>query len=333
MEFSINYYWGGLMSVKNPRVFISHASEDKERFVLDFGEKLRSKGVDAWIDKWEMHPGDSLVNKIFEEGIGQSDVVIIVLSENSIRKTWVIEELNAATIRRIEENVRIIPVIINDFVSVPTSLNHLLRVRITDLNNYKDEFHEILNGIYNIDKKPPLGETPEYVDFHTVSGLTAIDSVVLKTIGDISIENGPHTTLVPEKIIKKLEHMDISKNDIIDSIEILGSQYYLKITRVLAGLEHSPFSITTTGLMIYCQNFVPNFLDQFKNVVSTIINDNLRTDDQICSQTGYPNAIVNGILEHLGNLKYIQYPKVMSGNINISKVTPTGKRYFKEVLD
>ena len=56
----------------NPKVFISHASEDKERFVMNFASKLRANGVDAWLDKWEMLPGDSLVDKIFEEGIKEA---------------------------------------------------------------------------------------------------------------------------------------------------------------------------------------------------------------------------------------------------------------------
>ena len=67
------------METKNPRVFICHASEDKERFVLGFASKLLGKGVDAWVDKWEMKLGDSLVQKIFEEGIKQCDPAFIVI--------------------------------------------------------------------------------------------------------------------------------------------------------------------------------------------------------------------------------------------------------------
>ena len=37
-----------------PKVFISHASEDKDRFVLAFAKELRSRGVDAWVDEWEI---------------------------------------------------------------------------------------------------------------------------------------------------------------------------------------------------------------------------------------------------------------------------------------
>jgi hypothetical protein len=47
------------------KVFISHASEDKERFVIKFSEYLLEKGIDVWLDRWEMLPGDSLVGKIF----------------------------------------------------------------------------------------------------------------------------------------------------------------------------------------------------------------------------------------------------------------------------
>src|SRR4051794_20083808 len=49
-----------------PKVFVSHASEDKQRFVERFAARLRENGVDAWLDEWEMKPGDSLVDRIFE---------------------------------------------------------------------------------------------------------------------------------------------------------------------------------------------------------------------------------------------------------------------------
>src|SRR5881227_3407674 len=97
----------------NPKVFISHASEDKERFVLAFATKLRGKGIDAWIDRWEMYPGDSLVDKIFEEGLGHAEAFIIVLSRNSVEKRWVREELNTAVVKRIEKGTKIIPVVLD----------------------------------------------------------------------------------------------------------------------------------------------------------------------------------------------------------------------------
>jgi hypothetical protein len=47
-----------------PIAFMSHTPEDKERFVLEFARRLRERGIDIWLDRWEMYPGDSLVDKI-----------------------------------------------------------------------------------------------------------------------------------------------------------------------------------------------------------------------------------------------------------------------------
>ena len=140
---------------KNPKVFISHASEDKERFVKRFALKLRNKGVDAWLDKWEIKPGDSLVDKIFEEGIGECSAFIIILSKNSVNKKWVKEELSSAVVRRIEKSTKIIPVKIDDNINIPTSINHLYRVNITNLDNYDNDFEDIYNTIYDVNQKPP----------------------------------------------------------------------------------------------------------------------------------------------------------------------------------
>jgi hypothetical protein len=42
------------------------------------------RGVNAWLDVWEILPGDSLVDKIFNEGLKPADAVIVVLSNASI---------------------------------------------------------------------------------------------------------------------------------------------------------------------------------------------------------------------------------------------------------
>ena len=39
------------------KVFVSHASEDKDCFVVGFATKLLDNGIDAWVDKWEIRTG------------------------------------------------------------------------------------------------------------------------------------------------------------------------------------------------------------------------------------------------------------------------------------
>jgi hypothetical protein len=140
----------------HPKVFVSHASEDKERFVIGLSTKLRENGVDAWLDKWEMLPGDSLVDKIFEEGLKEAEAVIIVLSNYSVKKPWVREELNASIVSKLSKGTKIIPIVLDD-CEVPQSLTSTLWEPISDLNDYDTSFKRVLSSIFGATDKPALG--------------------------------------------------------------------------------------------------------------------------------------------------------------------------------
>ncbi len=189
------------MQTENPRVFISHAGEDNERFVFGFAEKLYANGIQAWVDRWEMLPGDSIIDRIFEEGIAQA--MIVVVSEHSVDKPWVKAELNTGVVRRIDGLSRLIPVIVGDVddTQLPESLRDTLWIRISDLDDYDAEFSQIIDAIYRRRKKFPLGERPEYLsdELRTVRDLSAADSLVLKLSCEAEIESGQRgATVNPE---------------------------------------------------------------------------------------------------------------------------------------
>lgn len=93
-------------------VFISHASSDKG-FVKRLAMALLAKGFPVWLDSWEMSSGDSLLNGIYE-GIENSSVLVLVMSESSVASGWVDRELNAAIMK--EEQIGrtfVIPVLLD----------------------------------------------------------------------------------------------------------------------------------------------------------------------------------------------------------------------------
>ena len=92
-----------------PKVFVCHAGEDKD-FATRLGERLRASGVDVFVDKWEILPGDKMIQKIFGEGIPQARAFIIILSRKSVTKPWVQEELDAGLVLRIEKRMKVIPI-------------------------------------------------------------------------------------------------------------------------------------------------------------------------------------------------------------------------------
>ena len=91
-------------------VFISHASEDKDRFVRPLAEALRARGVTVWYDEWELRVGESLVDRI-NEGLGRSQFGVVVLSPAFFTRNWSRAELQAfATLEMQQSRSLLLPV-------------------------------------------------------------------------------------------------------------------------------------------------------------------------------------------------------------------------------
>jgi hypothetical protein len=226
----------------NPRIFISHASEDKDRFVLKFAEALRSRGIDAWLDEWEMMPGDSLVRKI-EEGIEAADAFLVVLSQTSVAKPWVRHELDIGVVRMIEAQTRLIPVVI-DGCTVPTSLQHLLQIRVKNLADIDSAVDDVVTTVTGGREKPPLGNLPGYAavpDF-ALPGLTQIDNLVLTTSCDMVLEKG-HYTITGHELWERIKSTDIPEPESSDSLEILTSRGLLRNNWPHSNSMHSIFEV------------------------------------------------------------------------------------------
>jgi len=323
------------MEKKNPKVFICHASEDKERFVLDFAKKLREKGVDAWVDKWEIQLGDNLVDKIFEEGIKECNTCIIILSKFSVTKPWVKEELSSAVVKRIEENIKLIPIVIDKDIEIPQSIKHLLRKPINDLSNYEEEFKDILMSIYGVTSKPPLGEEPSFATkIRSIPGFSKVDSTTLKIVGEIIYAKDDVGRLVnANEVIEKALPFELTKEEVIDSLEVLESNGYWEISRNIGGIEWSNIIVTSHGFIKYCEIFIKEFDEIFKGVISSIMNEGLKTSAEIASKLRCKLVMVNSLLDYFENCGYIGLVREVGrrGAI-IFKITAEGKRYFENAL-
>jgi hypothetical protein len=63
-------------------VFVSHASEDKARFVDSFVAALRERGLRVWYDGNEIRVGDDFRRKM-EDGLARSRFGVVVLIRTS----------------------------------------------------------------------------------------------------------------------------------------------------------------------------------------------------------------------------------------------------------
>ncbi|MEO6469245.1 MAG: toll/interleukin-1 receptor domain-containing protein [Acidimicrobiia bacterium] len=80
---------------------------------------LDREGITIWYDKKDLRLGQSIVGAI-NDAIGSARYLLAVLSPNAIRSRWVVEELNAATMRQIaSDGTFLIPALIESATSRP----------------------------------------------------------------------------------------------------------------------------------------------------------------------------------------------------------------------
>lgn len=308
----------------NPKVFVSHASEDKDRFVIEFAKKLRSKGVDAWLDRWEMLPGDSLVDKIFEEGLKEAKAVIVVLSKNSVEKPWVKEELNTSIVHRLSKGTKVIPVVLDNCV-VPESLKSTLWESIKNLEDYGENFERILLSIFGKTDKPVLGDPPSYVAQKTnyIAGLVELDNLILKISSEFIIENDEYY-VDPERIFWGDGGLGMGKQDVLDSIEVLESHGYLNVTRFIGGGCH--YEVSDLGFDKYAQAYIPNYANIVNEIIRLIVNEEILDSDSLSEKTGSPKKVTRHVMTVLEQNGHVRLSNSIGGPQSIYHVAASLRR-------
>ena len=94
-------------------VFICHASEDKAA-ARSLASSMVKLGAEVWFDEWEIHVGESIVQKI-SDALGEVSHLILLLSQTSVLKPWVKKELSAALMRQLSQNaIKVLPLRLDD---------------------------------------------------------------------------------------------------------------------------------------------------------------------------------------------------------------------------
>jgi hypothetical protein len=305
-----------------PKVFVSHASEDKQRFVARFAVRLRENGVDAWLDQWEMKPGDSLVDRIFEQGLKSAQAVIIVLSAVSVTKPWVREELNNSVVSRINRGLRIIPVVI-DQCAVPEALAATLWQRVDDLEHYDDAFQRILDAIFDRSTKPPIGKAPERLADVEVKlpALSGTDQRVLREIYAKQLAGYPAWL---SDLVEIPALAGLSRDDVADSVEVLQEQGYLLVDA--PGDGDLMTQLTTGGFARCAEVFESNYKARLRALSALLVNEGIEDNLVLAQRLGEAQPFVNFMLDVLQEAGHIATLKFGSGQWELRVISPQLKR-------
>ncbi len=86
--------FGSLEPIQYYKCFISYSSKDQE-FAERLYTDLQSKGVRCWFAPEDLKIGEEFPNRI-EEAICLYDKLLVILSEHSVKSSWVEDEVRAA---------------------------------------------------------------------------------------------------------------------------------------------------------------------------------------------------------------------------------------------
>ena len=129
------------------RVFLSHNTLDRDRFVDEFARNLQARrDISVWYSPWELLPGDQITERIFKDGLDQCDVFVVVLSNSPSMTSWVEHEIDTAIVEWNAGNCRILPVVL-DNAEVPIGLRSVQYQRIADVSDYGAELDRIVAGV------------------------------------------------------------------------------------------------------------------------------------------------------------------------------------------
>jgi hypothetical protein len=93
-------------------LFISHAGADKVRYIDALADAFARRGISFWLDSFEIAFGDNIALRL-NEGLRESQFVLLCLSRNFLRRPWPETELAAALAMQNARGVkRVLPVIL-----------------------------------------------------------------------------------------------------------------------------------------------------------------------------------------------------------------------------
>lgn len=123
--------------------FLSHSSKDKA-IIRQIAADLSAEGISVWLDEQRIHVGDSIPEKI-AQGLAQSDIFLIALSDHSVGSDWVKLELNNALVQEISSRkIAILPLKLSE-CKIPTLIADK---KYADFSkSYRDGFNELIAAI------------------------------------------------------------------------------------------------------------------------------------------------------------------------------------------
>lgn len=321
-----------LATLKSPRVFLCHATEDKAT-VLKLAHDFHENGIDTFYSEWEITDEDSIVQKI-NQGLGDCSHFLVLISPVSLTKPWVQAEMDAGFIRKVEGECKFIVVRLG---IKPEELPPLLRPRFSrDISDYESASKQLINTILGISKKPAVKARPAYIDDAKQSdaGLSPGAFVLAKYLVDKS-EHGESMdpTCEPETLIADLP---LSTDEIVDAVDELKSRGLAKTHPSIMSSVQGLDPVSTTASLFseldghFCE-WSPT--EDALRIAAYLVNEKESANTQkLADEFGWPSRRMNPALSYLIDRDLVLHSKAINWPWRTSSIHKTNKtrRFLQE---
>jgi DNA-binding transcriptional regulator YhcF (GntR family) len=223
------------------------------------------------------------------------------------------------------------PVRIEDCGDLPPTLASLLW---EDFSNqpYESALKRVLDSIFDVDSRPPLGKPPAYVqaDVLPTAGLAPKDRLIFEALCRNTIATGFALIDDINSVVEELKEQGISEQQIVETQDLLEELGYVRLHRV-AGPAHAYCqTVTLTGF----DTFADANVSGFQSLIDTVRQRVLQQGDQLenaelAKALGQPLRIVSHILEVMENRGWITLTRESGGgyeSLRVDLVSPSLKR-------
>lgn len=136
-----------------PTVFLSYARSDAET-VDRIASDLKTEGINVWLDRERLRPGDLWAQQI-EEALKATEFLVVFISKASLKSKWVTHEFTAAFSKlQSTGGSRLIPVLLEEVTELPLPLAQIQYADFT--KSYYAGMRTLLSAL-----KEPSGPKPD----------------------------------------------------------------------------------------------------------------------------------------------------------------------------
>ncbi len=152
--------------MNNPKAFISYAWESDEikLWVKELATELRSDGIDAKLDQWEVVPGDQMPH-FMEKSVRENDYVLIICtpkykskSENRVGGVGYEGDIMTAEVLQNSNHRKFIPILKSGTkdTSIPSWLQGKYYVDLSNETHYDNNYSDLTTTLLNARETAPI---------------------------------------------------------------------------------------------------------------------------------------------------------------------------------